>query len=169
MLRVIWPVSWWWAVGILKSHFLVFKRHPSLLGSDFLCSLTTIVQSVASQVLSEYVLRCFEGPFGCDFDLLRTNGRLLQPFLTAVPGERCTLSCHWPWLLQGWICFGQRKRFVLVGMVCWCLLILCFFKQTRMDEKKNSLYLISKHTCTTFVWHAWKQIFKFYSNYINVY
>lgn len=51
MLWDVWPVSWWWAVGILKSHFLVFKRHPSRVDSDFLSSLTAAVRSIASQVL----------------------------------------------------------------------------------------------------------------------
>lgn len=70
MLRDVWPVSWWRAVGILKSHFLVFKRHPSRFDSGFLSSLTAAVQSVASQVLSGCILRCFKGPFGCHFERL---------------------------------------------------------------------------------------------------
>lgn len=76
MLRDVWPDSRWRAVGILKSHFLVFKRHPSRLGSGFLSSLTAAVQSVASQVLSGCILRCFKGPLGCHFERLQDKWRL---------------------------------------------------------------------------------------------
>lgn len=51
MLWDVWPFSWWRAVGILKSHFLVFKRHPSHVDSDFLSSLTATEHGIASQVL----------------------------------------------------------------------------------------------------------------------
>lgn len=63
MLRDVWPVSWWRAVGILKSHFLVFKRHPSRVDSDFLSCLTAAVQSVASQVLRMHS-EVLQGAFG---------------------------------------------------------------------------------------------------------
>lgn len=108
MLWDVWPVSWWRAVGILKSNFLVFKRHPSRVDSDFLSSLTAAVCAE----------RCLAGPqnaFGgasrglsaATLIGVRTNGGSAQSFLTAAARTqhqqdvKCRLQRrHWPWLYK---------------------------------------------------------------------
>lgn len=138
----VWPDPWWWAVGILESHFLVFKRHPSFFDSNFLCCIKTIVQSIASQVLPVYIRRCFKWPLDFSFHLLRTNGLYLQPLQPPVLeterwGENFGLRDVIDHGFKGQISnlvISQWRTCVLVDRVCWCLLFCCSLKWTKIDD-----------------------------------